>query len=92
MSSKAVMSHPPPSAQKKQTPRKEESLSRKVVVDALYRQKAPYIWAWGHFALPKSPLYMEPRAGGARGGGAALTAREQMLIPVSVVSRPAADR
>ena len=26
--------------------------------DILHCQKAPYIWAWGHFELPKRPLYM----------------------------------
>ena len=26
--------------------------------DTLHCQKAPYIWTWRHFALPKSPLEM----------------------------------
>ena len=29
--------------------------------DTLHYQRAPYIWAWGHFALPKSPLNMGMR-------------------------------
>ena len=26
--------------------------------DSLHCQKGPYLWAWGHFALPKRPLIM----------------------------------
>ena len=26
--------------------------------DTLHCQKVPYIWAWGHFALPKRRLYI----------------------------------
>eukprot|EP00670_Eutreptiella_braarudii_P019901 CAMPEP_0174355358 /NCGR_PEP_ID=MMETSP0811_2-20130205/24508_1 /TAXON_ID=73025 ORGANISM="Eutreptiella gymnastica-like, Strain CCMP1594" /NCGR_SAMPLE_ID=MMETSP0811_2 /ASSEMBLY_ACC=CAM_ASM_000667 /LENGTH=95 /DNA_ID=CAMNT_0015486685 /DNA_START=228 /DNA_END=515 /DNA_ORIENTATION=+ len=26
--------------------------------DTLHCQKAPYLWAWGHFALPKSSVDM----------------------------------
>ena len=26
--------------------------------DTLHYQRAPYIWAWGHYAPPKSPLNM----------------------------------